>query len=106
MKPTRIVFYGNFGAGNLGNECTLQTAIEQTLSWVPGAQLTCVCPNPDDVRSRHGIAATPSLSKEPEWTWADLSAQSAHEPVSGAPPRPTRKRGLRALAAKLSALCR
>ena len=31
MKPQRICFYGNFGAGNLGNEATLQAVIEQVL---------------------------------------------------------------------------
>jgi hypothetical protein len=37
VKPARISFYGNFGAGNLGNECTLQAVIEQILSgaWLP-----------------------------------------------------------------------
>jgi polysaccharide pyruvyl transferase WcaK-like protein len=60
MKPVRISFYGNFGAGNLGNECTLQAVIEQTrLRW-PDAQLLCFCTNPQDVRARHNIAAFPS----------------------------------------------
>jgi polysaccharide pyruvyl transferase WcaK-like protein len=62
MTPTRIAFYGNFGAGNLGNEVTLQTAIEQTLRRVPHAQLLCICTNPDDVRARHGIHAIPSTA--------------------------------------------
>ena len=30
-NPQESTFYGNFGAGNLGNECTLQAVIEQTL---------------------------------------------------------------------------
>ena len=60
MKPLRISFYGNFGAGNLGNECTLQAVIEQTLQCWPGAQLLCLCTNPQDVRARHNIAAFPS----------------------------------------------
>jgi len=60
MKPLRISFYGNFGAGNLGNECTLQAAIEQTLQCWPGAQLSCFCTDPQDVRIRHNIAALPS----------------------------------------------
>ena len=38
MKPVRISLYGNFGAGNLGNECTLQAVIEQTLRCWPDAQ--------------------------------------------------------------------
>jgi polysaccharide pyruvyl transferase WcaK-like protein len=60
MKPARITFYGNFGAGNLGNECTLQVIIEQTLRRWPDAQLLCFCTNPQDVRTRHNIAAIPS----------------------------------------------
>ena len=59
-KIERISFYGNFGAGNLGNECTLQAVIEQTLRRWPDAQLLCFCTNPQDVRTRHGIAAFPS----------------------------------------------
>jgi polysaccharide pyruvyl transferase WcaK-like protein len=60
MKPTRISFYGNFGAGNLGNECTLQAVIEQTLRRWPDAQLLCFCTNPQDVWTHHKIAAFPS----------------------------------------------
>jgi polysaccharide pyruvyl transferase WcaK-like protein len=60
MKPARISFYGNFGAGNLGNECTLQAVIEQTQRRWPDAQLLCFCTNPQDVRTRHNIAAFPS----------------------------------------------
>lgn len=60
MKPARISFYGNFGAGNLGNECTLQAVIEQILRRWPDAQLLCFCTNPQDVRTRHNIAAFPS----------------------------------------------
>src|SRR6516225_5358339 len=60
MKPARISFYGNFGAGNLGNECTLQAVIEQILRCWPDAQLLCFCASPQDVRTRHNIAAFPS----------------------------------------------
>ena len=59
-KIARISFYGNFGAGNLGNECTLQAVIEQTRRRRPDAQLLCFCTNPQDVRTRHNIAAFPS----------------------------------------------
>jgi polysaccharide pyruvyl transferase WcaK-like protein len=60
MKPARISFYGNFGAGNLGNECTLQAVIEQTLRRWPDARLLCFCTDPQDVQTRHSIAALPS----------------------------------------------
>jgi polysaccharide pyruvyl transferase WcaK-like protein len=59
MKPTRISFYGNFGAGNLGNEATLQAVIEQFLRRWPDGRLLCFCTNPQDVRTRHHIAALP-----------------------------------------------
>lgn len=81
MRPIRIVFYGNFGAGNLGNEVTLQTAIEQTLTRLPGARLLCVCTNPEDVRTRHGIEAAPSLSRDSGWSWSDLNERRAGNDV-------------------------
>jgi polysaccharide pyruvyl transferase WcaK-like protein len=59
MNPVRISVYGNFGAGNLGNEATLQAVIERVLQRWPDAQLTCFCTNPQDVRARHRIEAIP-----------------------------------------------
>jgi polysaccharide pyruvyl transferase WcaK-like protein len=59
-NPARISFYGNFGAGNLGNECTLQAVIEQTSRRWPDSRLLCFCTNPQDVQNRHHIAAFPS----------------------------------------------
>ncbi len=64
MKPARIGLYGNFGAGNLGNEFTLQVVIEQTLHRRPDAQLLCFCKNPQDVRTRHNIEVFPSRAFE------------------------------------------
>lgn len=61
-ETARVSFYGNFGAGNLGNEATLQAVIEQILGRWPDAQLLCFCSNPDDVRARHNIAAFPSVA--------------------------------------------
>lgn len=74
MTPTRIAFYGNFGAGNLGNEVTLQTAIEETRRRLPDAQLLCICTGPEDVRARHGIGAIRS-------TAARVGASPARSPV-------------------------
>jgi polysaccharide pyruvyl transferase WcaK-like protein len=83
MRPSRIVFYGNFGAGNLGNEVTLQTAIEQTLARLPDAKLVCVCTNPADVRARHGIEAAAAMSRESGWSWSDLNAKPIGGPGAG-----------------------
>jgi polysaccharide pyruvyl transferase WcaK-like protein len=65
MKSPRICLYGNFGAGNLGNEATLQAIIEQILRRCPDAQLVCFCTNPEDVRARHDIAALPAQAVDP-----------------------------------------
>jgi polysaccharide pyruvyl transferase WcaK-like protein len=59
MKAKRVVFVGVFGAGNLGNECTLQAAIEQTKARWPQASLQCVSAFPEDTQSRHSIPAFP-----------------------------------------------
>lgn len=73
MRPARISFYGNFGAGNLGNECTLQTVIEHTRRRLPDARLLCWCTDPDDVRRRHGIAAFCSEALGPRSATAGLA---------------------------------
>jgi polysaccharide pyruvyl transferase WcaK-like protein len=62
MKRARVSLYGHFGDGNLGNECTLQAVIEQTVRHLPEAQLLCICTNPEDVRTRHKIKAIPSVA--------------------------------------------
>jgi polysaccharide pyruvyl transferase WcaK-like protein len=56
-KSPRIAFYGNFGAGNLGNEATLQAIIERIGRRWPDGRLLCFCADPEDVRTRHRIAA-------------------------------------------------
>jgi polysaccharide pyruvyl transferase WcaK-like protein len=87
MQPNSIVFYGNFGAGNLGNECTLQTAIEQTRTRLPHVKLLCVCPDPEDVRARHGIAAAASQCRDSGWSWADLDPRHPGHDLDDIPPR-------------------
>ena len=59
-KSPRIAFYGNFGAGNLGNEATLQAIIERIGRRWPDGRLLCFCTDPEDVRARHHIAALPT----------------------------------------------
>jgi len=64
----RISFYGNFGAGNLGNECTLLAIIEQVKRYEPDAELLCFCTNPQDVQARHHIEALPAaVTRDGSW---------------------------------------
>lgn len=52
----RIAFWGNFGALNLGNECTLAAVVGNFRARLPDAELMAICRDPQDVAERHGIA--------------------------------------------------
>jgi polysaccharide pyruvyl transferase WcaK-like protein len=59
MKPPTVTFFGNFGTHNLGNECTLQAIIQNVRTYLPGAKVNCVCPDPQETSRAHGISAFP-----------------------------------------------
>ena len=59
MKPKRIAFFGLFGQGNLGNECTLQAIIYNVRKYFPDAEFKCICSGPEDTSVRHNIPAFP-----------------------------------------------
>jgi polysaccharide pyruvyl transferase WcaK-like protein len=65
MSPRQIVFFGNFGTKNLGNECTLDSIVQAALKRVPDARLLCLCPVPADTAARHHITAFASISAPP-----------------------------------------
>src|ERR1700733_15856682 len=62
-KQMRIAFWGNFGALNLGNECTLSVIVAAFRSRLPDADLMAVCRGPDDVATRHQISGVPITSR-------------------------------------------
>lgn len=53
----RIALFGLFGAGNLGNEGSLEALIASLRRIAPAAELVCICPRPDVVEAEHGIKA-------------------------------------------------
>src|SRR6185437_6080448 len=111
MRARRIALYGNFGDGNLGNECTLQTVIEHTLGRWPDAQLNCLCTGPKDVRARHGIAAFCSRARGEVRSWQAPSVNSAtgaSEAVAGSesPPAIRRPSASRRMLRGLKSLCK
>ena len=55
----RIAFWGNFGTGNWGNECTLQAIVHNARRVAPEAELLCICSEPNDTQKRHGIPSFP-----------------------------------------------
>lgn len=58
-KRKNIFFFGNFGTGNIGNECTLQAFLHACRKYMPDAELTGICTNPEDVSIRHGLHSIP-----------------------------------------------
>jgi polysaccharide pyruvyl transferase WcaK-like protein len=64
LRLARICFYGLFGRGNLGNECTLQAILYHTRRYFPDADLLCVCSGPDDTAVRHHIRTVPISTRD------------------------------------------
>jgi polysaccharide pyruvyl transferase WcaK-like protein len=56
-KQPKIALFGHFGAGNFGNESTLQAMLYHIRRLVPDAQVTCICTVPQVVGTDYGIAA-------------------------------------------------
>jgi len=57
LNSKTIALFGMFGAGNLGNECTLHAMLLNVRRFLPNAQIHCVCTCPDDVKRTHGVLA-------------------------------------------------
>jgi polysaccharide pyruvyl transferase WcaK-like protein len=51
----RIVFFGHFGAGNFGNEGTLEAMLWNVRRMVPAAEVLCVATYPEQVVADYGI---------------------------------------------------
>ena len=59
--PTRrkIALFGVFGAGNLGNECTLHAMLYNLRRYLPNAEVLCICSGPENTASSLNISAFP-----------------------------------------------
>src|SRR5947209_8089350 len=57
IQPMKIALFGNFGCGNLGNECTLQAMLYHVRRYWPDAQVSCICNGPKDTSARYKITA-------------------------------------------------
>jgi polysaccharide pyruvyl transferase WcaK-like protein len=57
--PSRVALFGLFGAGNLGNDGSLETMLGFLRRTRPDAQLFCVCDQPDVVSRSMNIETVP-----------------------------------------------
>ena len=62
-KPQKVAFYGLFGQQNWGNECTLQAILHNVKRFLPGAELRCICTDPDDTAERYNIPSFPIANR-------------------------------------------
>jgi polysaccharide pyruvyl transferase WcaK-like protein len=75
-KRQRIALFGNFGTGNLGNEATLQAMVLNIRRHLPNAEISCVCPKPENTAAQYNISAVPVRAPVPIWR---LSSGSSRE---------------------------
>lgn len=69
----RIALFGNFGTGNLGNEATLQAMVLNVRKYLPNAEITCVCPEPENAAKQYDICAVPIRAPFPVWKLSGLA---------------------------------
>ncbi len=63
-----VIFYGNFGTSNWGNESTLLAIVSRLRAMDPDARLRCICSFPERAQARFGIDTVPfSTNTAPFW---------------------------------------
>ena len=55
-RRKRVAFFGHFGAGNFGNESTLQSILHNLRHLMPDTDFACVCTGPEEVAADHKIS--------------------------------------------------
>ena len=73
----RIALFGNFGTGNLGNEATLQAMVHNLRRHMPDAEISCICPEPENTASTYNISAIPIRAPFPIWKLSGASNRDA-----------------------------
>lgn len=53
----KIALFGVFGAGNLGNEWTLEALLFKIRELVPRSEITCICSGPAVTAAQYGVSA-------------------------------------------------
>jgi len=59
MSRKKIMLWGLYGQGNIGNDCTLQAMVCNLRNCLPAAEIRCICSGPNDTSSRHNIPSYP-----------------------------------------------
>lgn len=76
-QPVRIGLFVNAGAGNLGNDASLEAIIAEILQRRPNAILSCICANPDVVARRFNIPCVSSMWPLPRTLGARIANRAS-----------------------------
>jgi polysaccharide pyruvyl transferase WcaK-like protein len=63
-KKSKIVFFGIVGIENLGNECTLQSIVQNARLHLPEADISAVSYRPEDTWKRHHLTSIPVSNQD------------------------------------------
>lgn len=55
VRGQRIILYGHFGSGNIGNDSSLAAMLHAIKKYCPSADLICICDDPQIVAERYQI---------------------------------------------------
>jgi polysaccharide pyruvyl transferase WcaK-like protein len=69
--PKRIGLFGHFGAGNIGNEGSLEVVLGFLRRERPDAEIVCICASPDATQRSHNVRTTPITRSALPGTWGD-----------------------------------
>jgi polysaccharide pyruvyl transferase WcaK-like protein len=86
FRKPRIALFGHFGAGNFGNESTLQALLWHLRHLMPDAEVTCICSAPEIVAAEYKIATLPisGVVVKP-WTLRNPAARLFRKVFVGVP---------------------
>ena len=59
MASSKIVLYGHFGSGNIGNDSSLEAALYHVRKYQGQSDVICVCSGPREISERFGIETLP-----------------------------------------------
>ncbi|MGH9400493.1 MAG: polysaccharide pyruvyl transferase family protein [Terriglobia bacterium] len=82
----KIALFGHFGAGNFGNESTLQAMLCRLRRLAPDAEVTCICTLPEIVAVDYNITAVPiSTAMVKPWNFRNPLARLVRKLFIGIP---------------------
>jgi polysaccharide pyruvyl transferase WcaK-like protein len=86
MEPRRIALFGLFGAGNFGNDGSLEAAIGAIKARAPDARLVCLCSHPHVVSATYQIPTIsyfPPPLKQRRWQYINALSKNTLDKIRG-----------------------